>query len=163
MKFTPRAKGPCGEFLKLGDKESVTGVFRGDPYKFSQHWVPGGGGGPCTGKGCELCAEGAKKSFRFRINFLQLENGDWKPKIFEQGGMTYDKLADLHAGGYDLERTIVTVTRKGSGKETEYAILPKPKGDVTPEIEKKLSAIKLVALTPQAPAEEQDLSEDIPF
>lgn len=131
-------------FVKLKDKESAIGVFRGDPYDFRQHWVDKRSV-LCTGaeKGCKLCAEKVKDGFRFRLNFITKENGGYVPKIFEQGWMVYEQLRALHEGDYKLDKTIVRITRSGTGQNTSYTVIPVPKGDVTPEIEKTLAAIKL--------------------
>lgn len=149
MKF--QAADGSGEdgksFLKLKDKESVKGVFRGDPYEFKKHWKDNR---PlmCTGPGCPLCASDPKKpSFKFRLNILVNENGQYVSKIFEQGWTVYCQLKDLNAD-YPLENTVVKITRSGSGvNDTSYSILPAPGGAVTPALEATLSKVPLQVLT----------------
>lgn len=131
-------------FVKLKDKDSIVGVFRGDPYDFKQHWV-GDRSQVCQAKSgpCPECEKKNKPGFRFRLNFVTKENGLFLAKIFEQGWNVYEQLKALHQGDYKLDKTIVRITRNGMGKQTSYTIIPIPKGDVTPAIEKDISSIKL--------------------
>lgn len=167
-------------FLKLKDKESVRGVFRGDPYDFKKHWT-GTRSEVCLGQGCALCAAdpGKKPSFRFRINILvKDEKGAYVSKIFEQGWTVYLQLADLHKV-YPLDKTVMRITRSGSGQnDTHYSILPEPRGDVTPQMEALFSKVPLQVLhhggdvtpshQPEQPPHPVDseppfIEEDLPF
>lgn len=173
MKFIPRPKSTgigAESFLKIGDREQIKGVFRGDPYTFKKHWPQDGGSGmECQGKGCPDCAKGSKPKFRFYINFIRMGADGLVPMIWEQAGAVYDQLAELHEGGYDLSKTVVMISRKGTGTDTTYTILPSPKDKVTPDIEKKLKAIKLHAFGQAQEPEESDAQEpamseeDVPF
>jgi len=128
-------------FLKLKDGDSVTGVFRGNLYEFDIHWV-GNRSQECTGPECDECMR-SKKKFRFRLNFVTKENGVCVPKIFEQGWKVYRHLKAVHAD-YNLEKTIVKISRKGSGtQDTSYTIMPVPQHQVPDALEKQLQAVQL--------------------
>lgn len=153
--FEPRQKGGGKNILKLQDGEKVTGVFSGKAHKYYQHWV-GNRGVKCTrAQGtCGPCANNDKGSFRFRVNFLMIEEGKWVAKVFEQGATVYDMLSDL-AQEVSLETHKVTITRKGSGKnDTTYSILPVMKGgELTKE---ELVAAAAVDLNNLSDAQEED-------
>ncbi len=130
-------------FVKLKDKESIVGVFRGDPYDFRQHWV-GSKSQVCTGTDCAECAKKNKAGFRFRLNFITRDpNGKFVAQIFEQGWNVYENLRSLHESDYDLERTILRITRNGVEKQTSYTIVPVPKHAVTDEMNQEFLKIKL--------------------
>lgn len=162
--------GPgSGVFLRLKDGDRIQGIFRGDPSIFRQHWV-GGRSALCEGKAtCEHCKAGDKPKFRFRINFLTKIDGVWMPKVFEQGYGTYLDLKEMHEGSYDLQVTLVTLSRTGEGTDTRYRVLPvKANGGLKEADFKKIAAIPLNELREEsqasAPApEEQDANEDVPF
>ena len=170
MQFKRLAETGSGKnFIRLKDGESVVGVFRSDPHDFRVHWDHGQSI-ECVGAGCPQCKAGSKSAFRFRINFITQENGAYVAKIFEQGKAVYMALGALHSSGYDLTKTVVSITRTGSGKnDTQYNVLPlpPPKGIVTDAFEAKLQAIKLHDLAgshddsaeANAPAD----GDDIPF
>ncbi len=161
MEFKKDPKVGDGTFLKLKDGEQVIGVFRGSPREFFVKWQ--------DNKSIE-CEEGtAKAKFRFRVNFILVNaNGELTPKIWEGGPTFYNDLKALNFD-YPLEKNMVKIHRKGSGmNDTEYTILPVPKGELTKEREEKLSAVKLHDLVsvdedksfaPHGP----DSSEAIPF
>lgn len=160
----PREFGESGIFIRLKDGQSVTGVFRGDPYDFKQHWK-NNKSVLCEGDGCPLCQEGVKAVFRFRINFVTQENGELVVKIFEQGRESYKTLKELHKIDYDLEKTFVKIARTGSGpRDTAYSIRPIPKWQVPQETDQKLSTLKLHDLVGMQQAQDAPNSdEDIPF
>jgi hypothetical protein len=157
-------------FVKLKDKESVVGVFRGEPYDFKQHWLSTRSQ-MCQGTNCPECQKGTKPSFRFRLNFVVSENGKYASKIFEQGRAVYNDLASLNNSGYALEKTIVKITRTGTDKATKYTILPlpAPQGTLTPDKEKLIAAVTLhdLANVEEALKQTQQAAEqfmdDIPF
>lgn len=168
MKFPDfNTGGPGGKaFVKLKDGESIKGVFRGDPHPFRQHWVENRGVF-CPGKSCPLCAEGEKSSFRFRINFVMQENGAWVAKVFEQGWTSYDYLKSMHESDYDLEKTLIKITRRGTGTDTSYSILPVPNGTLKKPDVDAIAAVALHDLSPkeksEAAATPEESGEDIPF
>jgi hypothetical protein len=129
-------------FIKLSDRQTVQGIFRGEPYDFRQHWL-GNRSVVCSGADCPECAKGDRPKFRFRINFIGKTGNEYSAKIFEHGARFYNTLKQLHESGYDLEKTVVNVTRNGMDTQTTYTILPVPNVKVDDLVEKKLQAIKL--------------------
>ncbi len=163
MNFTKTpAEGSDGNFLKLEPGGIALGVFRGDPKEFYVLWPKGGKPVPC-----EPGTAGSK--FRFQLNFVTKKDGKHTPVIWEQGAVVYNQLKELHKD-YPLNKTIVKVTRHGSGTDTTYSVLPIPKGsEVTPELEATLSALKLNDLSSEAKPEETfapaapPQEEELPF
>lgn len=137
-------------FVKLKDKEFVTGVFRGDVKEYRQHWL-GSSGAPCTGDGnCPHCKGGNKSAFRFRLNLITKEDGKYLAKVFEQGWLFYQQLSALNKD-FPLEKNVVKVTRHGSSKnDTTYTVIPVPNGALTADLEKVIAAIPLNELDPFA-------------
>lgn len=128
-------------FLKFKAGDSHRGVFRGEPYDFKIHWAQGHTT-PCAGDECTECKAGNKTKFRFRLNFITLENGAYVAKIFEQGAKVYNQLKGL-ASEYELEGTAVKIQRFGSTKDdTSYSVMPLPT-PLTDDIKQKISAVKL--------------------
>jgi hypothetical protein len=155
MLFTPRPKGLGKEnFLRLNDQEEATGIFRGEIYTFKQHWV-NGRGTECTGSGCQMCASDPDHypAFRFRVNFIQSNNGQFSAKIFEGGGGIYDSLVSLEKK-FDLSKTIVDIARSGTKKNTKYQILPRVDMPVTQELESRLRAVPLLQLSTSSTGKE---------
>jgi|ERR1019366_1431445 hypothetical protein len=163
MIFKERPKGP-NNFLKIKAGESIKGILRGEIFDYSQHWNTGKSE-PCEGEGCVLCGEGLKKSFRFRCNILTKEvNPEYGEKyvckIFEQGGVTYDFLKSL-AEDFDLEKTVLKISRVGEKMQTKYTIVPLP-GVVD---DTKFKDIPLHDLTKfeKEEAHDQGSEDSIPF
>lgn len=147
MIFTPRPKGLGKDnFLKLRDKEEISGLFRGKPYTYKRHWL-NNQSAECVGEDCPYCKADPEHSpaFRFRINFITTIDGKWVAKIFEGGGELYDQLCNLDRK-YDLSKTVVEITRRGLKQSTKYDILPLVNEPVTPEIENRLKEVELLAL-----------------
>ena len=128
MKFRDDLPEPdTGKFLKLKDGESVAGVFRGEPYIFYNKWV--------NGK-TQLVEEGCPDGkMRFRLNFVVNEPTGLVVKIFENGRTVYDQLKEIN-DEYDLEKTIIKISRKGEKLETTYTILPLINKNVDSVLEK---------------------------
>ena len=144
MKFKPKTEGGTSgkNFVRLKAGESVHGIFRGEPYDFRQHWV-NNKTQLCTGDECELCKAKNKASFRFRLNLIINENKAYVAKIFEQGYQVYDYIRSLADSGYDLEKTVVKITRHGSGpNDTSYVIVPVPGGALDGEKEKAIETLE---------------------
>jgi hypothetical protein len=167
--------GPdSGLFIKLKAGEKVQGVFRGDPHIFKQHWVDNRSS-KCAGEGCEICERAKtndklKAKFRFYINFIVKIDGVLHAKIFEQSFGTFKDLKTLHESGYDLEQTLVSITRNGSGTDTRYLVLPvKDNGGLKADGFKKVHAVPLNELGDE-PSEDVDANgeaeateDDLPF
>lgn len=168
MKFKKNESSAGKHFVKLKAGEKIKGIFRGDPLEFRIHWTANRSS-DCPGADqCEHCKTGLKAKFRFRINFITKENETYVAKIFEQGWVTYEILDSLHEP-YNLEKTVVEVTRRGEALNTSYTVVPvpPPNGQVSPELEKKLSAIILHDLknieSLDASITTSEYGDDVPF
>lgn len=158
MNFTEEPQvGSGSTFIKLKDKESVMGIFKGDIHVFYVKWENG------RSKECDKDDEGAK--FRFRVNFVVKDGDGYTAKIMEQGAMVYNDLKSLH-DEYDLEETVVKMTRNGSGTDTKYNILPVKK---QPDA-KTFKIINSIALNELDPKKKDDETpnfdsedSDLPF
>ena len=140
MKFPKRDRvnGPSN-YLKLKDGESVTGILRGDLYKYYET-----GFGPTAkivGPG-----EGAEK---YRANFIVKEGAQYVAKVWNFGGKIYDTLSALEESGWDLDHTLLTVSRVGTTKEnTKYTVTP-VKQEPSPSALKEIEKLELNTLTPK--------------
>lgn len=165
MKFKAQNEGGGGSglpFLKLKDKESVRGVFRGEPVDYRQHWV-GGKGQVCTGAGCKSCEQGNRSGFRFRLNFIVNENGAFVSKVWEQGWTVYEQLSAL-GEDYNLEEHTIKITRNGSGKDdTTYSVVPVPNGALSKEQLQQVSTVKLHDLDVAPSGHDAFCPSDTPF
>lgn len=140
-------------FLKLKDKESISGIFMGELYEFFILW---------DNKKAKEVPEGTPDSkFRFRVNFVSKEGSVYAPKIFEQGATVYRQLAELHEE-YDLEKTVIKITRNGSGTDTTYSLLPLLKQVVTKETAEHLKNIELLPLDGKPGATNGNFHEEEP-
>jgi len=150
-------------FVRLKDKEKITGIFAGEPFVFKDHWV-GTHSEMCTGAMCAHCANKQKPKFRFHINFITKVGEEYQAKIFAQGWTVYEALKNLHESDYNLESTIVTITRNGTDTNTTYSILPAKHHQVTNELQEKLKKVPLLELDPrQFKKEEESLSFEEPM
>jgi hypothetical protein len=140
MKFIkrelPKTDGGSGMFLRFKDGEARVGVFKGEIYEFHQIWEGG------KSKVVSDDHPGAKS--RFRLNFLSKVDGEMKPQIFEFGLMVYNMLAEI-SEDYDLEKTAVKITRRGTGTDTTYIIIPAKEQPNAAQL-KTLAAIELLTL-----------------
>ena len=142
--------GGSKNYLKLKDKESAIGIFRGELHEYAVLW---------EGQKSSVVAEGTPGAkFRFKVNFVIKDGASYVPKIFEQGLTVYKQLAELHAE-YDLETTVIKVTRNGTGTDTTYSLLPLLKQTLSKEVLKHLGTLELHALE-QAPAGEPAAKAD---
>lgn len=148
MKFkddivTATSGGGGGEnYLRLKDKETVTGIFRGEIKEYYLSWPKGGRK--------QIFSEPAPGTkIRFEVNFVVKEGTTYVPKIFEGGHPVYKQLAALH-DEYDLEKTVIKITRNGIDKNTSYTFMP---AKVAPSAEtlKYLDSIQLLPLVGETP------------
>lgn len=167
MKFDKNPSvGGDGEFLKLENGKSVTGVFRGDPLEYYSKW---------EGKKSIPCAEGDEGArFRFRVNFVTKVDGAYKALIWEQGATVYNQLKRFNED-FPLDKTVVKISRSGSTmNDTVYFITPNPGGhEVNPATEDVLKNVQLQELgtgmeKPQAqpgmlPPPAVNHAEELPF
>ncbi len=136
MKFNKQEvehKGP-GKFLKVGDGQSVNGIFRGEIFTFYNKWVNG------KGTACHPDEPGAKA--RFKLNFVTYEEGKFVAKIFEFPQTVYNQLADIHEI-YPLEKTKVRLSRRGTGTDTTYTILPLTNEPISPVTMSQVEGVSL--------------------
>lgn len=136
----PETGSSSNSFLKLKDKESVVGIFRGEPRDFYAAWD--------GKKYVEVAEDDPNGSFRFKINFVIKEGANYVPKIFENGVAVYRQLAELNAE-YDLSETTVKITRNGTGTDTAYSILPLLKTPPSKEALAYLAKMELLPLEAQ--------------
>lgn len=145
--------GP-GNYVRLKDKESITGIFRGDIYDFYSLWENG------KPKIVEESVFGAR--FRFKINFVVKEGSTYLVKIFEQSQTVYQQLSELH-DEYDLEKTLIKITRNGSGKnDTTYTLMPL-RQEVPEETLKHLATLPLNPLGPREGSVQASASDNLPW
>jgi hypothetical protein len=151
------------DFIRLKDKESVLGVFRGNPHNFRLHWKDKKSS-QCKGKenGCLLCQDKdpkvSKAGFRFRLNFITRENNEFVAKIFEQSWGVYQDLKTLNTD-YPLDKYVVKITRNGMDNSTRYNIMPQPNGLIKPELEAQIAKIQLKDLVNLSESQENGASQ----
>lgn len=162
-----KADGPgANEFIKLKDGDSVIGALRGDEYIFYTHWVDGRTQLCKKAMGisqeCPHCAAGERAKARFRFNMVvKQDDGDLKMKILDQSAGLFQELKTLHSE-WDLSKTIIKISRTGSGvNDTSYSVVP-TKQQIDEELEKKFSALDMHDLRHQdelevAPAQDADV------
>lgn len=137
MRFTkreiPSGDGSGGLFLKLKDGESVVGVFRGEVYEFYSKWE--------NNKSVLTTADDPDGKSRFRLNFVVKED-KFTAKIWEFGLTIYNQLADINEE-YPLQSTKVKITRRGTGTDTIYMILPMLKEPIPAQAMKEIESLPL--------------------
>lgn len=149
-----RTKEGGKDYLRLKDGQVVFGVFRGDPLTFFSAFK--------DAKKYDKWAEG--RSFRFHINFVQIEEGDkLSIKVFQGGSRIAAQLSDVREE-YGLD-CLYKIKRTGSGKDdTQYSILFQSK--LTPEQLakiKKLTLIELGGVDEPLKRQGTEDSNDLPF
>lgn len=143
-------------FLKLKDKESISGIFRGELKEFFVVWEKGG-------KAHEVAEGTPGAKFRFRVNFVIKEGAVYVPKILEQGLIVYKDLAEINKE-YDLETTVIKITRNGMGTDTTYSLLPLLKQTLSKEAVKHLETLELLPLSKDASVKPENKDgEGLPF
>ena len=135
FKDVPERASLGGGFVKLGDGDSITGVFAGDPVEFVSQWD--------NGKSTVSWPSEGGRFNRFRINFITKDDGKLVPKIFEQGIQTYKTLGML-ARKHDLSKTTCMIIRNGTGKLTRYSVTTLPDGGLSSNAVEALSKIELI-------------------
>ena len=154
MKFQERAKKQSGDssrYLKVGDGETVSGIFRGEVYSFHVKWV--------GGKSQVTDSNDREAKLRHKVNVVVYEGNKFVAKVFEFPDGVYEQLGEVNKKcGGALEKFKVKIARSGIEKATRYFFLPEEK----PLSEVVLKAIALVDLNildgkkaeAQAPADE---------
>lgn len=137
-----QAEKTGGYFIKLKDGESIQGVLTGEPYQFRQIWAKG------NTKYFNATDDVEGSSFRFRINMVIKENGMLVSKILEQSYNVFKQLQDL-SSEYDLSRTSIKISRRGTGAETTYTILPLPNGTLDDASFASIDSMEKLDLVPK--------------
>lgn len=147
MKFPPREQSngeASNRFLKIQDGEKVDLVLAGDMHSFFQ-------------KGFGLTSEivgpdeGGKE--RYRHNVIVKDGASYIAKIWEFGPKIYDEISALEVAGWDLDKTQLTLSRKGSKKEdTKYTLTPSPK-PIPAATLKELGKVELHSLEHRSPSQ----------
>lgn len=137
MKFEkrdiPKGDGTGGLFLRFKDGDSKVGVFRGEIYELFQKWE--------NGKAHLVEQSDPEAKSRFRLNFVTKEDGEMRVKIFEFGLTIYNQLAEI-SEDYDVDKTALKITRRGTGTDTVYILIP-AKEQPTPAQMKSITALPL--------------------
>lgn len=123
-----------GDFVKLGDGDSIVGVLRGDAVRFRQE-------GWGKDKLCYPEAYQGKSTFKFRLNMVEKET--LEIKILEMGITVYSQIKELQESGYVLEKTWLKITRRGEKTNTEYGVTPIPDFHIHPEVLLKIKDYNL--------------------
>lgn len=149
----PKANSGSGIslFVKLNDGDSITGVLVGNPHVYYAMWE--------NGKKLESDTKQPGYKFRFKINLVREVNGAFVAQILDNGKLLYDDIVALHESGYNLEETMVRISRTGTGTSTRYNVVPSPQ-PLSAEVLEQVRATKLKRLTPQ---DKEETTEDIPF
>jgi hypothetical protein len=84
-------------------------------------------------------------SSAFRVNIVLMEDGKFVTKVWEFGVTIYNMLADIHEE-YPLDSTKIKVTRRGTGKDTEYGVLPILKDKLTDKHMAEIAKLPLLNL-----------------
>lgn len=130
-------------FLKIKDKESITGIFRGKPFYFWQKWPKGEKPIKVPLDDKNPTSPGPGFNFRFQINLVTLENGAWVAKIWDQGKIINTQIFDLQTAYKDISERPMIIKRSGSNmNDTTYSILPM----FEPLSQEQLTQIKNVKL-----------------
>jgi hypothetical protein len=148
MKFLDDIEtGGPSNFVRFKDGETVAGICRGEIEHGYVLWenkvkteVPKG-------------TPGAK--FNFKVNFIVKEGTVYVAKVLEQGAQIYKQLKAL-SEQWELEETVLLISRDGSGLETEYTVMPAPpKQQVTKEALEFIKTIELNDLGSQEPPKKE--------
>lgn len=129
-----------GKYVKFGDDGTIRGVVRGDPYEFMSVYEDGGS------RELKPDEDHPKARSRFKVNFSICIDGEWLPKILEQGPKVGDKLAAYWNEFEDeFHNKIFKIIRTGSGLKTDYDVLFV--GDLKPEERAKIDELPMFALS----------------
>lgn len=137
-----------GSFLKVDDGKSVNVVFRGDVLKFWYTW-PDGGTKQIFSEPVAGC------SLRFKANVIVHEEGKFVAKLWEFPKTVNNMLYEI-SQEVDITTTKCKLTRKGSGKKTQWIVIPL--GPLDAKALKQIDAVELLPL--EAPAPQADTGDD---
>jgi hypothetical protein len=151
--ITQRNSG--GVFIRLqNDGESFIGAIRGGPLASEKHWLKSSEEyAECTGKGCEHCARGIKKTTRVMFNVYVF--AQTAMKIHECSGKTFEDLCNLR-DSLDLGKWAVEIKRHGAAKSTKTKYTVFPKRETTAQERAQADAAPLHDLATADAAREDD-------
>lgn len=127
--------GGPNNFVRIKDGESISGICRGEPREAWVIW---------DNKVKTEVEEGTPGSkFNFKLNFVVKEGTSYVAKTLEGGAQIYKQLANL-SKEWELDETVIILSRDGSGIDTEYTVMPAPpKQQVTPEALEFIATMEL--------------------
>lgn len=154
-------------FFKLKGGESAKIVIRGDPYTFYSVFE--------HGKSLVVKKDDPGARFRFRVNIIVKEPSGYVIKIFEGGARLFYSLKDIKQD-YDLNNTVIKLSRTGDDKDTVWTVMPLP-GGIDEKTQNAISGLKLNELENKkkkpesddlnafldAPVPDWDNKEELPF
>lgn len=156
MKFTKinqQSHGGPNKFISLKDGDSVNGIFRGEIHSFYHKWV--------NGKGAQANHDEPGAKIRFKANFVTMEDGKLVAKIFEFPQTVYNLLADVNEE-YPLETTKVKLSRRGTGTDTTYSVLPLAKEPISPAMLRSIEEVSLNILDGQTQSKADKAPSSMP-
>lgn len=126
-------KKGSGNYLKIAPDTEVTGVLRGEVYKYFETW----NGGKSTSH--EHYVDGAQT--KFSVNLIVYKEKEFKPYVW-RFGITVNNLLAKIAEKTDITKTKINISRTGSTKDdTVYTVIPI--GAVTDAVSKQLDKVPL--------------------
>lgn len=154
MKFSKKeikSDGGSHLYLRVKDGESVNVILRGEIHEFRIKWE--------NGKSIEIPESDSSRMNRFRLNAVIYENGAFVAKLWEFGLTVYNQLSDIN-DVYPLEKTKIRVSRKGTGTDTTYMLLPMLNEPLSQGALKSIEAVKLNVLNAKPKQESKSLYDD---
>ena len=149
---TPKQSGGIYFKLEAGKSEKI--IVRGEPEVFFVKWQ--------DGRAMPSTEDDPDAKFRFYVNVIVNEGGKYVAKIWEQGPKIFGDLKEFRED-YNLDETVIKISRTGTGLDTKYSILPLPT-----KLDKKaldeIAALELHELSGQVKGEfRQPKTEELPF
>lgn len=141
-----------GKFLKIEPDSSQVMLLRGEIAEFG-----------LVGEGRDLKkvqsgTPGSRQ--RFIVNAIVSENHTFVAKVFEFGILIYRQLAQLNTE-MDLEKTKMKIMRTGSGKNTDYSVIPVIKEPLSPKQLDEINKVPLHFL--DVPLQDKKVEEIVNF
>jgi len=135
MSFIDLTIEGSSDYLKLTAGTVVTfNILTRSPSKEVIHWE-NKKKALCSGKDCDMCAEGNKPKQRWTIDVW--DRKDFKVKKFEFGASIASQLKSIAEMMAESNQTIhdtdIRIKTEGSGIDTEYSVLHVPKGPALPQ------------------------------
>ena len=132
-----------GTRLKLEDKESIVGVFAGEPLLYWRHW------NNATKRSAEFPKDTPQdelpegSTLRFKTNFL-VERGDrFLPLEFE-GSVATTAKGIKKATDKQGQEYLYEISREGTGTKTRYHVLPE--GPLSDDQKERVKSARLLPL-----------------